>query len=232
MMAQFNAIMRNLGTIQNSAEMISEPIGLDRSTRCQGSADRPSRNPLRTRNLSLWARQRCRRRFFADCSCRREGRHRRSLRCRQDDAGQSAAAFLRSRRRAHPDRWTGYSRRPAKCAARRDRHGDAGHSAAQSFHPRQYSFWSPESERGSRWHKRRGGRRRISSSGRWRTRRAARGLCRPCRRARRQTVRRPAPAHRDCPRHALKDAPILVLDEATSALDSRLRRRCNPIWKR
>jgi len=28
MMAQFNAIMRNLGTIQNSAEMISEPIGL------------------------------------------------------------------------------------------------------------------------------------------------------------------------------------------------------------
>ncbi|NTF87913.1 ABC transporter ATP-binding protein [Agrobacterium rhizogenes] len=28
MMSQFNAIMRNLGTIQNSAEMISEPIGL------------------------------------------------------------------------------------------------------------------------------------------------------------------------------------------------------------
>jgi len=28
MMAQFNAIMRNLGTIQNSAEIISEPIGL------------------------------------------------------------------------------------------------------------------------------------------------------------------------------------------------------------
>lgn len=28
MMAQFNAIMRNLGTIQNAAEMISEPIGL------------------------------------------------------------------------------------------------------------------------------------------------------------------------------------------------------------
>lgn len=38
MMAQFNAIMRNLGTIQNSAEMISEPIGL---------LDRPGATDLR-----------------------------------------------------------------------------------------------------------------------------------------------------------------------------------------
>jgi ATP-binding cassette subfamily B multidrug efflux pump len=38
MMAQFNAIMRNLGTIQNAAEMISEPIGL---------VDQPDATPLR-----------------------------------------------------------------------------------------------------------------------------------------------------------------------------------------
>jgi ATP-binding cassette subfamily B multidrug efflux pump len=42
MMAQFNAIMRNLGTIQNAAEMISEPIGLvDRPEAPALRVDRP-----------------------------------------------------------------------------------------------------------------------------------------------------------------------------------------------
>ncbi|MDZ7872055.1 MAG: ATP-binding cassette domain-containing protein [Rhizobium sp.] len=37
-----------------------------------------------------------------------------------------------------------------------------------------------------------------------------------------ETLRRPAPAHRDRPRAILKNAPILILDEATSALDSEV----------
>ena len=47
-------------------------------------------------------------------------------------------------------------------------------------------------------------------------------LRRPCRRARRQALRRPAPADRDRARGAARMRRILVLDEATSALDSEV----------
>jgi ATP-binding cassette subfamily B multidrug efflux pump len=44
MMSQFNAVMRNIGTIQNSAEMISRPIGL---------TDAPDARPLVVREPSI-----------------------------------------------------------------------------------------------------------------------------------------------------------------------------------
>jgi ATP-binding cassette subfamily B multidrug efflux pump len=43
-MSQFNAVMRNIGTIQNSAEMISRPIGL---------TDAPDARPLVVREPSI-----------------------------------------------------------------------------------------------------------------------------------------------------------------------------------
>ena len=46
------------------------------------------------------------------------------------DAGQSAAAFLRSRAGAHPDRRPGHRHGDAGEPAHADRHGDAGHVAA------------------------------------------------------------------------------------------------------
>ena len=80
-------------------------------------------------------------------------------------------------------------------AARADRHGHAGHLAAPPLGARQHPLWPARRDRG------RGG--RGGAPGRRPTihRRALRpegpdGLRRPCRRARRQAVRRPAPAHR------------------------------------
>ena len=56
-----------------------------------------------------------------------------SVRCRQIDAGQSAAAFLRPRQGSHPDRWPGHRARHARKSAHANRHGDAGHFAAASL---------------------------------------------------------------------------------------------------
>ncbi len=53
MMIQFNGIMRNIGTIQNSAEMMSQPIGLAGPARRAGPHGARARDPLRACQLSL-----------------------------------------------------------------------------------------------------------------------------------------------------------------------------------
>jgi len=60
------------------------------------------------------------------------------LRRRKIDAGQPAAALLRSRRRPHPDRRAGYFRRVAGEPACPHFNGDAGYLAAPPFDPRQH----------------------------------------------------------------------------------------------
>ena len=83
--------------------------------------------------------------------------------------------------------------------ARADRHGDAGHLAAAPLDPRQHPLRPAGGQRGRDRRRGAAAPRRTSSSwacedwhGRARLRRA-------CRRARRQAVGRPAPAHRDRP---------------------------------
>ena len=176
MMAQFNAIMRNLGTIQNSAEMISEPIGL---------VDRPGARDLQIVRPEI--------RFehvtfhygrgsgvIDDFSLTVRAGEKVGI-VGRSGAGKTTLVNLLLR---FYDLEGGrilidgqdIAARPAGVAAQRDRNGDAGHRAAEPLHPRQHPFWSPESERGADGTSDAARRRRISSSGRWRTRRAARAM--------------------------------------------------------
>ena len=66
------------------------------------------------------------------------GRHRRALRRRQVDDLAAPFPLLRRHRRPHPDRRPGHPRRHADVAARRDRHGAAGHRAVQRHDPLQH----------------------------------------------------------------------------------------------
>ena len=108
----------------------------------------------------------------------REGRAGRPLGRRQVDAGQSAAALLRPRKRPHPDRRPGYRRRHAGFAARQYRHGHAGHLAAAPLGARQHPLRPAGRRRGD------GGRGGAAGRGarfhrrRWPIRRAARGSTR------------------------------------------------------
>ena len=69
---------------------------------------------------------------------RQDGRHRRAVGRRQVDDLAAAVPLLRRHRRPHPDRRPGHPRRDAEVAARRDRHGPAGHRAVQRHHPLQH----------------------------------------------------------------------------------------------
>ena len=62
----------------------------------------------------------------------------------QVNTGQSAAALLRSRKRAHHHRRTGHSQGHPGQFARTYRYGDAGYIAASSLGSRQHSLWSPK----------------------------------------------------------------------------------------
>ena len=125
---------------------------------------------------------------------RRPGR---PVRRRQVDAGERAAAVLRARGRPHHDRRAGHRRRHAGEPARADRDGDAGHVAAAPLDPRQHPLRPAAGDARRRSSRPRGRPRRSSSSSQLEDWNGRRGLRRACRRARREALRRPAPAHRD-----------------------------------
>jgi ATP-binding cassette subfamily B multidrug efflux pump len=230
LMTQFNGIMRNLGTIQNSAELISKPLGLVDRPRCAGSGHRPSRHPLRGRVVPLRQGQRRHRSFLADDPARREGRHRRPFRGGEVDARQPAAAALRSRGRADPDRRSGYRLRRQESLRMqigvvsqdtsllhrsvRDNilfgRPDAGEAGLIEAARRAEALGFIErlqDQQGRKGFDAHVGERGVKLSGGQRQRIAI-------------------------ARVMLKDAPILVLDEATSALDSEVEEAIQSISTR
>src|SRR5262245_29291187 len=119
----------------------------------------------------------------------------RPFRRRQVDGGQSAAALLRPRRRPYPDRRPGHRRGHAGEPARANLRGHAGHLAAAPLDPRQHPLRPAAGDR-------RRDRDRGEARPRRRVHRRTRGLeaaarlCRASRRARREALRRAAPARR------------------------------------
>ena len=103
------------------------------------AARRPAgRDPLRGRAVRLRAGAPDPQRPELRGAGRPDGRDRRAVRRRQVDDLAAAVPLLRRDRRAHHDRRPGYPRRDAALAARRDRHGAAGHRAVQRHHPLQH----------------------------------------------------------------------------------------------
>ena len=84
------------------------------------------------------------RRAHADRRTGRDRRHRRPDRCRQDHPRQSAAALLRTRRRADHARRTRHRVDAETRATQRVRHGVAGHLALRGHDPRQHPLRQPE----------------------------------------------------------------------------------------
>ena len=118
---QITDIFENIGVVQEGMRAIARPLGLP---------DKPDAKELKvTRGeiafrgypLRLWQREGPDRRALARREAGREDRPCRPLRRRQVDAGQSAAALLRTGGRPHPDRRPGH------------RAGDAGIACARRF---------------------------------------------------------------------------------------------------
>jgi len=116
-------------------------------------------------------------------------------------AGKSTLVNVLPGKRPHPDRRPGHRLRHPGKPAPADRRGHPGHFAAASLDPRQPAVRPPRCDRGAAaccrsqgacrgLHRYAGGR----AGAPW--------LRRACRRARREAVRWPAPAHRHCPRAA------------------------------
>ncbi len=104
------------------------------------ASNRPHPRPhhLRERVIPLRARHAADRGSRPGRAARRDGRHRRSYRRRQDHAGESSAALLRDRPRAHPHRWRGRPPDDAQRPAPPVRHGSAGRLAVHGYDPRQH----------------------------------------------------------------------------------------------
>ena len=124
---QVTSIFENIGVVQEGMMTIARPIGADRRARGRGARgaarrDRFSMTCASAMAASTLADDGSERPFAVidDFTLTREagrkGRTGRPLGRRQVDAGQSAAALLRSRGRPHPDRRAGYSRRSSRRA--------------------------------------------------------------------------------------------------------------------
>src|SRR5262245_9219969 len=166
-----------------------------RPARCGHPQGDARRDQIRGCALRLRPRERRHRRPDLDRAAGRKDRPDRPFRRRQVDGGQSAAALLRPRRRPHPDRWGGHRHGHAGEPARANLGGHAGHLAAAPLDPRQHPLRPPAGDRGRG---RDGGEARPCRRVHPRARglEAAARLRGAGRRARREAVRRAAPAHR------------------------------------
>ena len=156
---------------------------------------------------------------------RREGRDRRSLRRRQEHAVSSAAAVLRSglghdRARRRADQ-VGRSARVAFA----HRAGAAGLGGVRRDRARKHPL------RPARCQRCRGRARRRSRPCQRIHPPSAGGFRGAARRARRDAVGRPAPAHRDCPRHPARCAAVAARRGDLVARCRKPRRWCRPRWK-
>ena len=144
---QITDIFENIGVVQEGMRAIARPLGLP---------DKPDAKELKvTRGEIAFEDIRfgygSEKGLIEQLSLRREAgredRAGRPLRRRQVDAGQSAAALLRTGGRPHPDRRPGHLAGDAGIAAHADFGGDAGHLAAASLDPRQYPLWPAVGDR-------------------------------------------------------------------------------------
>ena len=147
LMMQLNAILRNLGVLENSKALIARPLAL---------VDKPGATELKVTggairvenvdfhygkgsgvldgiNLTIKPGEKV---GLVGPSGRR-----------QDDPGQSDPAALRPRRRTYPDRRPGHRRSDADVAAPKHRRGQPGHRAVPPVAARQYPAWHAGSER-------------------------------------------------------------------------------------
>ncbi len=195
---QITSLFENVGAVQNGMQTIARPYSLN---------DAPDATPLAVTRGAIrfedvifhYGREFGRHRpSDARREAGREGRAGRPLWRRQVDAGQSAPAFLRHRRRPHPDRRAGYCPCHPGEPARGRRRGHAGHLAAPPLGARQHQIRPAGGDR------RRGRRSRPAGAcPRFHPVAAGpagpHGIRRPRRRARREALRRSAPAYRHRP---------------------------------
>ena len=165
---------------------------------CARTRGAARRDPLRAPVVHLWpqGRQARARRPRPHDPAGRAGGPRRALGCGQVHARQPAAALPRDRGRQHPHRRPGHPLRHAGEPARGDRHGHAGHVAPAPVDRAEHRL------RPSGRHRGRDRGRGAQGAGAWLHPRpagleAAHRLRRARRRAGREALRRPAPAHRD-----------------------------------
>ncbi len=147
LMMQLNAILRNLGVLENSKKLIAQPLGL---------LDAPDATTLDVTGGEIRARQ-CllplrqgvgrARSHQSRGQAGREGRAGRAVRRGQDHADQSDPAPLRRRGRPHSDRWPECCRCDADLAARRHRRGQPGYRAVPPLAARQHPAGHAERER-------------------------------------------------------------------------------------
>ena len=159
------SIFENIGVVQEGMQTIAvPPTGIDRA------GARPlevSRGEIEFEGVTFGYANSMRavlQDSESENPARRAGRHRRPLGRGQDHAGQPAAALLRRRGRAHPDRRPGHRAGHAGERARGDRHGDAGHLAAAPLDRRQHPLQPALGDRRAGASTRRARRRRTSSS--------------------------------------------------------------------
>ena len=137
-MMQLNGILRNLGVLENSKELISQPLALTDRPDAKPLATERRRDPRRACRLPLRQGLRRARRHRTGRAAGRKGRAGRAVRRRQDDVRQPDPAPLRPRGRQDPDRRTGYFRRHPEFAARQYRRGQPGHRAVPPLAARQH----------------------------------------------------------------------------------------------
>jgi ABC-type multidrug transport system fused ATPase/permease subunit len=169
-------IFENIGVVQEGmeshqpAEHGRRPAAASRWSCARArSASRTSASTTARRWEPARAAGRHHPRLLASDRAGREGRAGRPLRCRQVDAGQSAAALLRPGVGPHPDRRPGHRPRHAGQPAGADRHGDAGHLAAAPLGARQYPLRQPGASEAAAIAAGQEGARPTTSSAGWRT---------------------------------------------------------------
>ena len=200
LMMQLNGILRNLGVLENSKELISQPLGADRRAGRQAARRERRRDPRRACRSSTTARA-------PACSTAS------TLSCRPGEkvglvgpsgAGKTTLVNLILRLydleggRILID-GQDICRCDPELAARQYRRGQPGHRAVPPFAARQHQARQPDATEAEVIAAARQRRSARVHRGRCATTRAGKATT-PCRRARREAVRRPAPArrHRPC----------------------------------
>lgn len=138
-----NGIFEDIGTVQDGITTIAQPLTVQDREDATPAAGDPGRRALPGHPLPLRQEGRRDRRPRPGGEAGREDRPGRSLRCRQVDPGQRAAAPVRPGKRPHPDRRSGHCVRYAGKPAPADRRGHPGHLVAASLDPRQPAVWPP-----------------------------------------------------------------------------------------
>ena len=134
----YREIKQAVTDIEIMFAILARPAEIEDRPGAKAARDPQRRDPLRGRALRLRSGAADPERPELRGPGRPHRRDRRAVRRRQVDDLAAAVPLLRPDRRAHHHRRAGHPRRDAALAARRDRHGAAGHGAVQRHHPLQH----------------------------------------------------------------------------------------------